>query len=310
MDLPMIIFTTCKECKGCTAFRGDGNLSDDQPWNAAFVRKLLLDGSGKKLKCLRIINIHDSDFGAELIHIKEFNLYHMIPSDLVVTPDFFNFIMSDNNPYVGDSILRVSLIKNNDMTIGISVNIDGNSTDRRCEDIKSLVSDFFFWKHIPVEFENLRKYFQAVHNNKPVENLENLVTDELKDDMFFDTLIKDYYIFCKDPSIYENLIINRFDYNWFLETFYPRRLRELEIMYPSWMLILISEWKKGLHTNDPVYAKIACCKSTLSGNQFITKKAGFEKIEDLIIQYHSGRLPLTYEGTLLQQKPKSVTFAF
>lgn len=313
MELPMIIFTSCSLCHSCLSFRGDsGKLSDTQPWNSAFVRKCLLDESGKKLKCLRIINIHDGEFGADIANIKEFNLYHMIPSDLVVTNDFFELIMSDDNPYVGNSILRVSLIKNPDMSIEISVDIDGNSTDKRCEDIKSLANDFFFWHHIPIEFELLREHFNDIHNNRNTEPIENLITDELRDDNFYDILMKEYYLYCKDPSKYERIMKLRFNYRWFLETFFPLRLREIEIMYPSWMLILPSEWKKGLNNNSPVYAKIACCNTVLSGNKYITKKAGYEKIEDLLIQYHSSRLPLTYEGVLLhqqKQKPKSVKFS-
>lgn len=313
MELPMIIFTSCSLCKSCLTFRGqDGRLSDDQSWNSAFVRKCLLDASGKKLKCLRIINIHDGEFGADISNIKEFNLYHMIPSDLVVTPDFFGLIMSDNNPYIGNSILRVSLVKNPDMSIGISVEIDGVSDDRRCEEIKSLVNDFFFWSHIPIEFELLREHFHQVHDGKPKESIENIITDELRDDNFYDILMKEYYLYCRDPMKYERIMKLRFDYGWFLETFFPTRLREIEIMYPSWMLILPSEWKKGLNSNNPIYAKIACCKTELSGNRFTSKKGGYEKIEDLLIQYQSNRLPLTYEGVLLhqqKQKPKSVTFS-
>lgn len=313
MEIPMIIFTSCSLCKSCITFRGsDGRPSDEQNWNSGFIRKCLLDGSNKKLKCLRLINIHDGDFGADISHIKEFNIYHMIPSDLVVSPDFFERLMSDNNPYIGDSILRISLIKNSDMSIGISVEIDGNSYDPRCNDIKILVNDFFFWSHIPLEFEALREHFYDVQNGKPKTTLQNLITDDLRDDNFYPILMKEYHLYCKDPTKFEKIMRLRFDYNWFLETFFPTRIRELEIMYPSWMLILPSEWKKGLNSNVAIYAKIACCKSILSGNKFDTKKGGFEKIEDLIIQYHSNRLPLTYEGVLLSQqveKPKTVRFA-
>lgn len=308
MQLPMIIFTSCSLCKSCISFRGnDGKPKDGKPWNPGFIRNCLFNEITKTLKCLRIINIHDGDFGANVNNIREFNIYHLIPSDLIVTHDFFEKLMSDDNSYVGNSILTVSLIKGSDMSIIISVEIDGIQTDTRCEEIKTLVYDFFFWKHIPIEFETLRHHFYDVYNGKKTESLENIITNELREDNFYDLLIKEYYLYCKDPSKYEKIMKIRFNYNWFLDTFFPKRLRELEIMYPSWALILPSEWKKGLTSDDPVYSKIACCKSILSNNKFDTKRIGYEKIEDLIIQYHSGRLSLTYENVLLQ--PKKVRFS-
>lgn len=314
-QLPMIIFTTCSLCGHCISFRGpDGKPSDKYPWNPGFIRKCLLDGSGMKLKCLRLINIHDGEFGADVSYIKEFNIYHMIPSDLKVTEDFFETIMSDKNPYVGNSILRVAVIKNSDMTINFSVEIDGSSEDQRCEHIEKLVENFFFWNHIPLDFELLREHIYNVYNNKKTDFLENIITPELRADNFHSILIKEYRLYCQNPNKFDNLMKIRFDYSWFINSFYPYRLRELERMYPSWMLILPSEWKKGLHSNDPVYAKIASLKTVLKGNKFESSRAGREQIEDLIIQYHAGRLSLTYEGVLMKQnqpenkKSKSVRF--
>ena len=107
----------------------------------------------------------------------------------------------------------------------------------------------------------------------------------------------------------------RFDYSWFLDTFFPSRLREIEIFYPTWMLILPSEWSNGFGGQNKVYAKIKGVKTDLLGERYISKKMFNETIEDLIEQYYAGRLFLKYSDVLKSQGPieikpkKNVTFA-
>jgi disulfide oxidoreductase YuzD len=312
MELPMIIFTSCSLCHSCIKFRGENGKPsfsrDTKEWCYPLIKSYLSNNIKTKLKCLRIINIHDSNFGAEIKNISEFNLYHLIPSNLVIDNDFFIKIMSDDNPYFGDSVLTVSLTRSDNSLININVEIDGNSEDRRCESIKVLVEDFFIWRIIHLDFLILRDHFISAQNGLKTDNFEKIISDELRNDPFYGVLIKNYHTFCKSPKEYEKLIMLRFNYDWFLDTFFPKRLRELEIMYPSWILISPASWKEGLDTDNPIYAKIACCNTTLNGNRFVSLKQSNETMADLLIQYGSGRLPLNYEKKLLSEKKKYVTF--
>lgn len=296
LPMPMIVFFTCAECKSCLDFRGiDGIPSDDKQLNSGLIRNLLSNKKDKKLNCSKIINIHDGVFGPKVDNIYEFVIYFLIPSNIIINDNFFNDIMNDENNIYGDSILRIAVNRNLVSNfIDIFVSIDGNENDRRCLKIKELVELFFIWNMIPKEFDDLRLFFRQKTNL----TIENIITNELRNDSFFNILSEKYFDFMNNPFLYENEIRNRFDYDWFLAIFFPSRIRELEIFYPSWILMVPSEWGKGIGGNSRVYGKVRMCKSILSEEKFITKKINNETMEDLITQYYAGRLKLIYEELL------------
>lgn len=314
---PMIVFFTYVGCDHCVAFRGkDGRPSDQRNWNSGFIRTLLTGSNeptlGRKLKCSRIINIHDYISGNKVENISEFIIYSLIPSDITVYPNLFNDLMEDEPTIIGDSILRVAIkrIPGNSL-ISISVEIDGDSHDSRCQLIEDLVWDFFFWDRIPIEFHDLRIMFSKGQKF----DLNSIVSSSFKNDPFFETLKRDFNKFLMNYHEYENIIKLRFDYDWFLQVFFPGRLREIEIFYPTWMLILPSEWCGGFGNENKVYAKIKGVRTDLLGDRFVSKRTLNEKIEDLILQYYSGRLFLKYSDVLKSQGPikvgdkKKVTWA-
>ena len=81
--------------------------------------------------------------------------------------------------------------------------------------------------------------------------------------------------------------------------------------YPSWILMLPTEWGKGIGGLNPVYGKVKNSDTILIGTRFVSKRSTNETLEDLIKQYYSGRLALTYPEKLkLNEKPqKSVRFS-
>ena len=311
--MPMIVFFTCSQCKACVDFRGyDGKPSDNKPFKTSLIRKLLSGSNestnGKKLKCSRIINIHDNYFGTKIDNIYEFIIYSLIPSNLVVTDDLIYKLMEDENQIIGDSILRIAIIRNqlNDR-MEINVEFDGNENDHRCNQIKELVEEFFIWNHIPIEFKELRDYFR----NNSSKNIRQIISDQLREDEFYDVLLREYYNYENNYNNYENDIKNKFDFKWFIKMFFPPKIRDLESFYPSWLLILPSEWGKGI-SGDKVYAKVKFCNTILEGTKFSTKKINNETMEDIIIQYYSGRISLNYEESMIntqENKTKRVQFS-
>lgn len=308
-EKPMLIFTSCTECGACKQFRGpDGRPRDNQPWNAKFIRDKLTNNG--KLNALRIINIHDSEFGASISHINEFTLYHMIPPDVVVSDNFFTLLMDNPNMYYGLSILRIKIERSVDDTINFLVEIDGNETDDRCELIRKQVEDYFLWSFVPNEFNRLRNFFRK----NSTEDISHILYD-LRDDPFHDTLIMEYNKFVVNPDYFDNQIRIRFGFSWFINFFYPERFRELESFYPSWIMVLPSEWCKGISDQDsvreaqiygkeipkmrPIYGKVISCKTYMDGSRFRSVKFSVENINDCLKQYYDGRLFLTYEEVLL-----------
>lgn len=312
---PMIVFFTYANCSHCTNFRGsDGRPSDERNWNSGYIRKLLTGSNsstaGKKLKCSRIINIHDVISGNKVENIGEFIIYSLIPSKISVYPNLFNELMLDENKIIGDSILRVAIKKElANQRIVISVEIDGNENDSRCHLIEELVWNFFLWDRVPIDFYELRKMFMKCENF----NLDEHISEEFKDDPFYDVLKRDFNKFLSNYLEFDNIVKMRFDYQWFITTFFPSRLRQLEIFYPSWMLILPTEWCNGFDSQNKVYAKIKDVKTELRGSSYVSRKTFNETIEDLIEQYHAGRLFLKYSDVLKNQdqisSKKNVTFS-
>ena len=306
-EKPMLIFTSCTECHACKQFRGiDGRPRDNQPWSAKFIRDKLI--SGNKLKALRIINIHDGEFGPSVSHIKEFIIYHMIPSTVNITPDFFSSLMENPDIYFGMTILRVKLEKNPNGSIEFSVEIDGNQDDSRCEIIKEQVEEYFLWNFIQHEFSRLRDFFRKTSDEK----IEDILPS-IRDDPFHDILIKEYNKYVTNPSYFEEQMKVRYGFSWFINFFYPEKIRDLESFYPSWMIVLPSEWVKGITDQEsiregksnilrPIYAKVVTCKSTMVGDRFRSVKVNNENINDCLKQYYEGRLYLTYEECLLHEK--------
>lgn len=308
---PMLILITCSKCDSCRRFRGeDGKPSEGKEWNSNLIRKLLVGNSlsgQRKIQCSRIINIHDIAFGNKVENIGEFNIYCMIPSDIIVYKDLFNDLMADEPNIFGDSILRVSIVRRENGLMAISVEIDGNSDDERCNQIEELVEDFFIWSHIPIEFEELRDFFRGNSD----KSIDEIVNDVLKKDDFFNILSKNYHKYIDNHLLYENDIKMRYGFKWFLDSFFPTKIRDLESFYPSWILMLPSEWGKGIGGIQPVYGKVKNADTILIGTRFVSKRSTNETTEDLIKQYYSERLALTYPEKLkLNEKPqKSVRFA-
>lgn len=293
-DLPMLIFVTCQQCPHCIEYRGiDGKPSDDKEWNSSNIRKLLMGDNGQ-LKCSRLINIHDSQSGPYLKNISEFIIYCMVSTD--VQPNFFNLLMADEPLIVGNSILRVAILRGQENQMKIEVELDGEKYGHKCDKIREQVEDFFMWNQIPREFEQLKDFFEK-HNLK----YEDIVTPELKQDSFYSILQEHFSKFSNNPLEYTAAIKKRFNYDWFLDTFFPVKLRDLEIFYPSWLLILPKEWGRGLSCNgsEIVYAKVRGCNTVLVGNKYKSTRVNNEKIEDVITQYYSGKIALTYSEKLL-----------
>lgn len=313
-EKPMLIFNTCARCGACKKIRGpDGKPRDEQnSWNAKFIRDRLLDKNGK-LKALRIINIHDSELYPSIDHIIEFTLYHMISSTINITPKFFEELMINPDQFVGQSILRVKLERENDGSINFYVEIDGESNNDKCQEITRQVEEFFLWSFIPYEFSRLRDLFRG----KSTEIIDDILPD-LGDDPFRDILGKEYNKYVIDPNYYEKQMKVRYGFSWFINFFYPERLREVEAFYPSWLIVSPTEWSKGISDQEsvreatmekrdpsplrPIYAKALFCDTMMEGNRFKSYKTKTETIDDCLIQYYSGRLFLTYEEVLLNTK--------
>lgn len=310
-EKPMLIFTSCSSCSSCEHFRGyDGKPRDSQSWSPKFIREKLTDNG--KLKALRIINIHDGEFGPSVSHINEFTLYHMIPSSVSITDDFFKSLMDNPEKYYGLSILRIKLERSVDNSIIIYVEIDGDNDDNRCEIIREQVEEYFLWNFIPYEFVRLRNLFRK----KSTDKIDDILL-KLRDDTFHDILVKEYNKYVINPSYFENQIKVRFNFSWFINFFYPERFRELESFYPSWIIILQSEWGKGIRDQDdireaqkynlespnmrPIYGKLISCRTYMDGFRFRSVRSGNENIDDCLKQYYEGRLFLTYEEVLLNQ---------
>lgn len=301
-EQPMIVFFTCSKCDHCVTFRGtDGRPSEDKSWKSGYIRKLLTGTTGttrgKKLLCSRIINVHDSTFGAKVENIDEFIIYCLIPSNISVTKDLFKQLMLDKVTIIGDSILRVAIKRRQDGTIKIIVEIDGNENDERCEAIEKLVEEYYIWDNVPIEFYDLREHFRNRNN----QNFEDIISDEFRKDTFYEVVKKEYKEFKENPELFEAFTKYRFNYSWFLDTFFPTRIRDLEAFYPTWMLILPSEWGKGIGGVNKVYAKVKTANSILVGDRFVSRRAINETMEDIIEMYYSGKLFLKYSEVLKNQ---------
>ena len=303
---PILIFVTSSGCDHCRTFRGiDGKPSDEKQWCSSLIREYLTGtrGSciGRKLLCSKIIEIHDYTLGPSIDNIEEFNIYAMIPPDIRIDDDFINEILADDNQIIGDSILRISIRRKLDDRIIVEIEIDGDGEDRRCEYIKELVENFFIWDRVAIEFSNLRKYFR---DNTSI-TFEECCTDSLKRDPIYQTILKKHNTYCDDYIEFDNDLRGRFTYGWFISKNYPTRLREIEAFYPSWILVLPSEWKNGLDGKSKVYGKVKNVTTTLQGTRYISRPIKQERVQDIITQYYAGRLSLTYSDSLTDQSRNS-----
>lgn len=308
---PMVVFFTYQNCDHCKAFRGsDGKPNSLREWNSNYIRRLLVNKDPKilkKLKCSRIINIHDYTSGAKVENIGEFIIYSMIPSRLVVDGNLFNKLMADEVEIIGDSILRVAIKRNIAYnTIEIEVEIDGNGSDYRCPQIETLVWEFFFWNRVPLDYHKIRDYLLTGRT----DNIDLMLSQEFKSSQYYNLIKKEASKIKENYYEYDKIVKEIFDYNWFLDNFFPTRIRELEIFYPTWMLILPSEWSNGFGGRNKVYGKIETVEITLQGDTYKSRRTINENFEDLITQYYSGRLFLTYKENLAQlDSKKSVKFS-
>ena len=291
---PIIVFITCTQCKHCTDFRGsNGKPSEDNKgWNNSLIRGLLMKDD--RLRCSRIINIHDARFGASVENINEFNIYNTIPTDIKIEDDFFKQVMYDDIPFCGDLVLRTSITRNIDNTINFSVELNGVDVDNRCETIRKQAENYFFWDHIPIEFKELKDFF----NGDRSKAIEDIFTDELRDDIYYDNIIREFRNYQIHPEQFEILIRRRYDYTWFIDNFFPKRIRELEAFYPSWILVLPDEWGKGICTNNTVFGKVMQCETNLVGTRFVSRKVEKDSIFDLINKYSAGKIDLKYDDLL------------
>lgn len=293
---PIITFVTCSKCKHCKDFRGEsGKPSDDNSWNNTLIRKLLTKNG--VLRCSRIINIHDERFGANVDNINEFNMYNVLPYNIKIEEDFFKELMYDDVPFIGDMILRTSITRNIDNTIDISVELNGNCTDPRCEKIKKQAEEYFIWNHIPIEFKEFKDFFYGSR----VKSIEDIFTEGLREDEYYDIIIRNFNHYQFQPEEFETLLRRRYDYNWFIDNFFPKRLRELESFYPSWILVLPSEWAKGICTDNSVYGKVMLCETNLVGKRFVSRKVEKDTIFELLDKYSQGKIDLTYEDAFLRK---------
>lgn len=310
----MLIFNTCSKCGACKKVRGqDGKPRDEQRyWSPEFIRNSLI-GNGNKLKALRIINIHDSELYPSIDHIIEFTMYHMINPNININDSFFSNLMENPDLFVGTSILRTKLQRETDDSIIFYTEIDGETNNDKCDLINKQVEEYFLWNFIPYEFTRLRSLFRR----QSTEKINDILPD-LRDDPFHDILTKEYMRYVNNPDYYEKQIKVRYGFTWFINFFYPERLREVEAFYPSWLIVLPSQWSNGLIDQEMVrealktgsqppqlrqiFAKAVGCDTYMEGNRFRSYKTKMENINDCLTQYYSGRLFLTYEEQILNTK--------
>jgi len=306
IEQPILIFVTSKECKVCNDFKGqDGRPSDEKPWCNSLIREYLTGSkygnNNKKSLCSKLIEITDYRIGPYIENIGEFNIHVMIPDDLTLHDDILYDILADDNKIFGDSVLRISIKKLINSEIDITVEIDSNDQDRRCEYLTELCYEYFIWSKIPIDFENMRKHF----NNKKSKSFDLCCTNIIVNDPIHKSICENYKMYENDPSEFDILLKRRFNYLWFLNKFYPSKLRELEPQhYPSWIFVLPSVWQNGVNNNSVVFGKVKNCTTKLVGERYKSVLSSQETIQDIIKQYYSGRLPLTYEGYLLKTKNK------
>jgi hypothetical protein len=309
-DKPIIVFFTSKKCGICENFRGeDGrpSLTKSKKWNNDLIKTLLINKKNPKtLQVSKIIEIHNYLIGNKIENILEFNIYVLINSKLNIDETLITTLLSDENNVVGDEILRISISRGHNNELLFSSEINGNSEDFRCNLINFYVKKFFLYNYLPKYLIDCKDHFL---NHE--DGFDKLYTPEFKKDkVLYDIINKNYYDFKSDPLLFEDLLRNIYNYSWFLANFFPKRIRELETFYPTWMLILPSEWSKGL-MGDKVFCKIKGCKLVLSDGNFVSQNTNPENIEDLIDQYYDGKLSLTYSEVnepLNIDKSKKVTF--
>ncbi len=310
---PMILFMSYAGCDACINFRGhDGKPSNDKPWNSSLLREYLCGSKessyGRKNLCSKIIEIHDFSSGAKVEFIEEFNIYTLIPSNISIDETFMDNILADDKQLIGDSILRISFQRALTNKIKIEVEIDGFADDRRCNSIIEEVEKYFIWDRIMLELEQFRQHFR----NQSSISLEECSTDRIKQDPIFQVITKKYKDYCRNPLEFDEDLKQRYDYDWFISKTFPKRLREIESFYPSWILVLPSEWAKGLDGKTKVYGKIKGATTRLSGNRYTSSQTKQEILMDLIRQYYDGRLSLEYTDAVvnannsIQQRLKQI----
>lgn len=304
-EYPMIVFFTNERCNHCSEFRGDdGKPTDTRAWNNGLIRKYLVNGSVTPTKqsviASRIIEFHDNrGYGNKVEYIGEINMYSTIPTDATITHEFIHDVMSDDDPMFGGSILRIKISRDRNSRTQIDIEIDGDESDPRCSQIKSQVEDFFIWDVIPIEFLLIRGYLMGKITDSDL-NFQELMYS-IKDDPLYEVINKEFYNFKRDNNMFDSILLSRFNFPWFLSRFVPDKIRDLERYYPTWMLLLPSEWRKGKDHGDKVYAKCVSTKTVLDGTRFKTVDIGPEKLSDLITLYWNDRLFLTYDEVLTNE---------
>lgn len=309
-EYPIIIFFTNAQCRHCIDFRGvDGTPKLNREWSPNFIKNIFYNSKSnpkkEDLQCSKIIEFHDTrGYGNKIQYIGEMNIYITMPHSQVITDNFFDDIMSDKNDIFGECILRVSMVYSVNGIAEFIVTIDNETKDRRCDLIKILAREYFVWRSVPEDLFLLRSYFKG--KLKPGE-YSNEHFNSLSHYDFFPILSRDFYTMVQSPQIYDNLLLHFYNFDWIISNFLPSKIREIERFYPTWMLILPSEWARSRDMNDKVYVKVMNCKLILKGDKYATIDSGNENISDLLKMYWRNRLFLTYEEEN-NLKPKSITF--
>lgn len=310
-EYPFVIFVTNANCDHCRKFRGVSGLPITDSWNNSYIKQILygdVDNPKKEdLKVSKIIELHDKrGFGNKINYIGEVNIYLSMPINQNIDDDFIINCMSDDCNIFGNAILRISIFYSVNGLIDFDVRINNVDNDKRCERIKSLLWDFFVWNALPDQVFLLRCYFQKyIKNGDELELSDgkmffniNTLLSQLVNYELYDSIINRFHTFESSPASFDSLLLSNYNFDWFLSKFLPSRLRDVERFYPTWMLVLPSEWEKAKYENTKLYVKVLNCKTILQGNKYITVDSTPEKLVDIISMYWKNRLFLTYEENL------------
>lgn len=302
-EYPFVLFSTNQRCHHCIDFRGsDGIPNSSRKWNNNYIKSIFFGSqiqnpTKSDVKILRIIEIHDTrGYGNNLSYIGEINFYFTMPINKEINDNFFYECMSDDCIIFGDAILRISLQCDIDNKIKVIVSINNSFDDRRCLKIQKLVEKFFIWDLIPDNVFLLKLYFEGTVNNI---NINNLMTSLRNYDLYSD-INSNFFRYKSNPTLFCDLLLNKYNFDWLISKFFPRELRRVERYYPTWMLILPSEWKRSRDSNDKIYVKCLNCKTILEGTTYKTIDSTPETITDIISMYWRNKLFLTYDEELLK----------
>lgn len=302
-EYPFVIFVTNSNCDHCRKFRGTTGLPDDsRQWNHTYIKKILYgDVTNPKkedIKVSKIIELHDNrGYGNKINYIGEINIYLSMPIDKQIDDNFINECMSDDCNIFGNAILRISIFYSHNGFIDFNVRINNVENDKRCQKIKSLLWDFFLWNTLPDEIYLLRCYFMGLIKNDNNFNINELLSQLVNYDLY-DEILDNFYKYQSSPELFDTRLLTKYNFDWLLSMFLPSRIREIERFYPTWMLVLPSEWDKAKHNNGKLYVKVLNHKTILRGTKYVLEEISKEELTDLISMYWKNRLFLTYEENL------------